>query len=120
MVISMDKEENCSSYEKGISIVKVAAFCFAIISWIATAQGLQEYVFNGKAWQSMLISFGIQSILFVFNLKLPEYFRQIGESIPSNNRQYKKYLFGKKKGTCKATFKWVPLQKIIACFYGYL
>ena len=51
-------------------VLTVAAFCFAIVSWMATARGLQAYVFSGGA-EATLISFGVQSILFVFNLRLP-------------------------------------------------
>lgn len=65
---------------KGIQLVKIAAFCFAIISWIATSEGLKNYVFSGNAWQSYLISFGIQAILFVLNLKLPTFFNRIGKN----------------------------------------
>jgi hypothetical protein len=61
---------------QGIQIIKVAAFSFAIISWIATATGLKNYVFD-QYWQALLISFAIQSILFVFNLKLPFYFSKV-------------------------------------------
>lgn len=64
------------SDKEGIRIVKVAAFCFSIISWIATAEGLNDYVFD-LWWEAYLISFGIQSILFVFNLKLPQYFKKM-------------------------------------------
>lgn len=64
------------SDKEGIRIVKVAAFCFSIISWIATAEGLNNYVFD-LWWEAYLISFGIQSILFVFNLKLPQYFKKM-------------------------------------------
>lgn len=64
------------SDKEGIRIVKVAAFCFSIISWIATAEGLKNYVFD-LWWEAYLISFGIQSILFVFNLKLPQYFKKM-------------------------------------------
>lgn len=28
-------------------VLTVAAFCFAIVSWMATARGLQAYVFSG-------------------------------------------------------------------------
>lgn len=113
----MKKDEPFNSHNEGIRIVKIAAFCFAIVSWFATAQGLQEYVFNGQYWQACMISFGIQSILFVFNLKLPEYFAQIGKRVPNNLRKYRKYHLGKKRGTFKDTFKWTRLQKIIAFFY---
>lgn len=61
---------------QGIQIIKIAAFCFAIISWVATATGLKNYVFD-QYWQALLISFAIQSILFVFNLKLPFYFKKV-------------------------------------------
>lgn len=97
--------------------MKVAAFCFAIISWIATAQGLYEYVFLDYYWQALMISFGVQSILFVFNLKLPEYFQLIGKRIPDSMREKRKYHFGKRKGALKKNFKWSVGQKIIAVFY---
>lgn len=74
------KSDAANTAREGIRIVKVAAFCFAIVSWVATAQGLQEYVFVGKYWRSYLISFAIQSILFVLNLKLPEYFHRINKN----------------------------------------
>ena len=61
--------------EEGFQIITIAAFCFAIISWIATASGLEEFVFKGKYWQALMISFSIQSILFVLNLKLPFYLK---------------------------------------------
>lgn len=63
--------------KKEIQILKIAAFCFAIISWIATAYGLQNYIFQDASWQATLVSFAIQSILFIFNLKLPYYFGKI-------------------------------------------
>ena len=106
------------SHKEGIRIVRVAAFCFAIVSWIATAQGLYEYVFKNHYELSLLISFGIQSILFVFNLKLPEYIAQIGDRFPNNKREHKKYIFWEKKGKEKSTFKWLPIQKLIVVFYA--
>lgn len=102
------------SYLTGIDIIKVAAFAFAIVSWYATASGLSMYVF-GPGWQSGLISFGIQTILFVFNLKLPFYFNHIGENSP--NRAKKKYYFGPNKGNEKSTYKITGLQYVIAGFY---
>ena len=92
--------------KEGIRIVKVAAFCFAIISFIATAQGLSTYVFD-YAWQAYLVSFGIQSILFVFNLKLPFYFKKIGDLVGDDNKKKRK----------NNSYKWTIMQKIIAFFY---
>ena len=68
-----------SSNQDGMYIIKIAALCFAAVSWYATAQGLNTYVFSGTngAWEAGLISFAIQSILFVLNLKLPAYLQQI-------------------------------------------
>lgn len=103
------------SNKEGIKIVKVAAFGFALISWVATAKGLHEYVFTDKYWQALLISFGIQSILFVFNLKLPGYFKKIGDS--SENRIKRKYRIGANKGKEKTTYKWSFYQRLIAVFY---
>lgn len=104
------------SDREGIQIIKVAAFCFAIISWLATAQGLHQYVFSYE-WQAYLVSFGIQSILFVFNLKLPAYFRQIGEKTPEANRVHRKYHWPGKWGKEKESFRWTLMQRVIAIFY---
>lgn len=112
-----EKTKKFDSHIEGIKIVKVAAFCFALVSWIATARGLQEFVFNQQYIQALMISFGIQAILFVFNLKLPEYFQQIGKHTPENQRIHRKYLFGKRKGSLKVSFKWTFSQKIIILFY---
>lgn len=111
-------EKRFDSQKEGIKIVRVAAFCFAIISWIATSQGLYEYVFVNYYWQALMISFGIQSILFVFNLKLPEYFNRIGKRTPDNLREHRRYYFGKRKGNEKKTLKWTSLQKLIVGFYA--
>lgn len=111
-------EQKLKSHEKDeIRIVKVAAFCFALVSWLATGQGLYEYVFRDKYIQAILISFGIQAILFVLNLRLPAYFVKIGELTPSDQREHRKYFFGSKKGMSKNSFKWNLWQKIIAFFY---
>lgn len=108
MVLSNDKEKNLNTEAEGIRIVKIAAFCFALISWIATAQGLHTYVFQEYYWQALLVSFGIQSILFVFNLKLPYYFKKISER---TNAASDKYRTGK--------FKYGKLwQVLIAVFYA--
>ena len=56
-----------------MQIVKTAAFAFAILSWIATAAGLSNYVYTSETqkWLAYLGSFAIQGLLIVFNLKLP-------------------------------------------------
>lgn len=98
----------------GAAIIRVAAFVFAIVSWYATASGLSAYVF-GPGWQSVLISFGIQSILFVLNLKLPFYFNRIGENSPDRIR--KKYHFGSNKGNMRLAYKTTGFQFAIIGFY---
>ena len=85
------KEKRKGSNITGIVLIRIAAFAFAIVSWKATADGLSKYVFESD-WQSGLVSFAIQTILFVFNLKLPFYFAKIGELAP--DREKKKYRFG--------------------------
>ena len=67
-----------------ITIVTTAAFAFSIVSWKATAEGLQSYVFT-NGWEAALISFAIQSILFVLNIKLPFYFHKIGQNTRTNH-----------------------------------
>lgn len=112
----MDKKANNhqTSSKNGITIISVAALSFAVVSWKATAEGLDAYVFE-NGWQSMLISFAIQSILFVFNLRLPFYYKHIGEM--QKVREKKKYRFGPKKGTEKNTYKSTVFQKVILAFY---
>lgn len=114
---NIQQKQRLKSQEKDeIRIVKVAAFCFALVSWLATGQGLYEYVFKDKYIQAILISFGIQAILFVLNLRLPAYFEKIGKLTPDNQREHKKYFFGLKKGQSKSTYKWNFWQKLIAVF----
>lgn len=91
------------SHLTGVSIIRVAAFAFAIVSWYATAAGLSAYVF-GPGWQAGCVSFGIQAILFVFNLKLPFYYNRIGKNLL--NREQKKSFF-------KAT----SYQRVVIIFY---
>lgn len=87
----MDKKSNSISPKtrnaNGITIVKVAAFTFAIVSWNATADGLSTYIFTESQWMATLISFGIQSILFVLNLKLPFYYHKIGKNCPNREKR---------------------------------
>lgn len=114
----MDKNQNKAkknkSHRTGTAIIRVAAFAFAVVSCYATAEGLSLYVF-GPGWQSICISFGIQSILFVLNLKLPAYFNRIGEN--AVDREKKKYWFGSKRGQEKKTYKLTAGQKILGGFY---
>lgn len=80
-----------NSTQASARIIKAAAFCFAVMSWLATAEGLHMYVFN-YAWQAQMISFGVQSILFVLNLKLPYYLEQLGQH-GTAGKKYRKRLF---------------------------
>lgn len=75
----MKKNPSSNKSMSDIAIVTTAAFTFSIVSWKATADGLQSYVFK-NGWEAALISFAIQSILFVFNIQLPFYFHQIGQN----------------------------------------
>ena len=108
------KDRRKTSNVSGITIVRIAAFAFAMVSWKATADGLSDYVFK-SGWQAGLISFAIQAILFVFNLKLPFYITKIGEL--DVNRKKKKYYFGARKGMEKNKYKVTNWQKIIIGFY---
>ena len=77
-------------HRESIKIISVAAFCFSIVSFITTATGLGEFIFTEKqAWQAAIISFSIQSILFVFNLRLPGYFNKINNNIEARNIVFK-------------------------------
>lgn len=84
-VVIMPKKRDLN--KESIKIISVAAFCFSIVSFITTAAGLGDFVFTDKqAWQATIISFSVQSILFVFNLRLPGYFNKINSNI---NAKYK-------------------------------
>lgn len=109
-----NKEKKKKSQRTGTAIIRVAAFAFAVVSCYATAEGLSLYVFD-SGWQSVCISFGIQSILFVLNLKLPAYINRIGEN--AVDREKKKYWIGAKRGQEKNTYKATAGQKILCGFY---
>lgn len=108
-------EKRKRSEVMGVVLIRIAAFAFAMVSWKATADGLSKYVFGSSGWQSGLVSFAIQTILFVFNLKLPFYFEKIGEL--ASDREKKKYHFGAKKGKEKRKFKITAFQRVIIGFY---
>lgn len=60
--------------EKSKNIITIAAFCFSVISWYATSNGLKNYIFketesNGGI-QAYLLSFAIQSILFALSINI--------------------------------------------------
>lgn len=80
----MKKNTASNKSMSDITIVTTAAFAFSIVSWKATAEGLQSYVFT-NGWEAALISFAIQSILFVLNIKLPFYFHKIGQNTRTNH-----------------------------------
>ena len=56
-----------------VRIIKIVSFMLAMVSWIATAQGLQQYIFTESEFQAYAVSFGIQGLLFVVNLNIMDY-----------------------------------------------
>ena len=99
-------------------IVKIAAFCFAIISWVATAKGMSEYVFHNEGWQAYTVSFAIQAILFVFNLKLPAHFGEIGrrareEGVDPNRRKLLILIFYSMILMCSSFFSFVYIANLV-------
>lgn len=102
-------EKRFDSTRESIKIVRVAAFCFAIVSWIATADGLNLYVFENQPIHATLVSFGVQGILFVFNLKLPEYFKRIGTKPHTNTVQNTKNISSSKGYKCVLIALYVAL-----------
>lgn len=59
---------NLNELKNGIKILKISVACMAVLSWLATAGGLQEFVFPGENLKSLLASFAIQAILLVISL----------------------------------------------------
>lgn len=90
-------------------IITIASFCFAVVSWAATAEGMQEYVFTSGI-EAGLISFGIQSILFAFNLRLPYFVENIGRLTPNTKREVRN----------DGSYKWTIRQKLVAVFYFFI
>lgn len=89
---------------KASRLVVYAAFFISVVSWYTTMQGLKDFVFTGSAsggWlenaQAGLISFGIQTILFVINLNIFRYMKRIWCKIPKHDVQ--KSFFGYLKAT---------------------
>lgn len=79
---------------KASRLVVYAAFFISVVSWYTTAQGLKDFVFTGAvsgSWlenaQAGLISFGIQTILFVINLKIFQYMKRVWCKIPKHEIQ---------------------------------
>ncbi len=56
-----------------VRIIKIVSFMLAMVSWIATAQGLKQYIFTESEFQAYAVSFGIQGLLFVVNLNIMDY-----------------------------------------------
>lgn len=54
--------------KNGIKILKISVACMSVLSWLATAGGLQEFVFPGENLKALLASFAIQAILLVISL----------------------------------------------------
>lgn len=102
------KNKNHDQGYKERRIITIASFCFALVSWAATAEGMRKYVFSSGI-EAGLISFGIQSILFAFNLRLPYFVEKIGKLTPDGER--------KKKGN---RYKWTVRQKLVAAFYAFI
>lgn len=64
--------------KKVLKACSIAAFCFALVSFKATADGLAKYVFSkDNALIAYLLSFGIQAFLFMLNLQLPTFIPKI-------------------------------------------
>ncbi len=90
LVVPKEEIQNLPEKKQNSALMKLAAFCFTIISCITTFVGLREFVFSkNDAWQAGLISFAIQTILFVINLKFPEFLHKILENISFDGNKFK-------------------------------
>lgn len=76
----MEKKEEKKNQQGGtkkiknpsVDLLTTAAVSLAIVSCIATASGLSQYVFDkGKYWQALIISTAIQGTLFTLSIKGP-------------------------------------------------
>lgn len=59
---------NLKELENGIKILKISVASMAVLSWLTTAGGLQEFVFPRENLKALLASFAIQAILLVISL----------------------------------------------------
>ncbi|MDC7290702.1 hypothetical protein NXH76_23205 [Blautia schinkii] len=67
MTVKEQKKKKIQSNDYIRSIFASAALATAIVSWFATAQGLQVYVFE-HYWQAAIISAAVQGTLFAFSI----------------------------------------------------
>ena len=58
-------------------ILATCAFGFALISFLSTAIGLNQFAFEDSAWRGFLLSFCIQSILLTLNLNMPKFLSSV-------------------------------------------
>ena len=65
---NMNKKTNTG---KATDMFNLAALCLAVVSWYTTSEGLILYGFQDMKWTAYVISFAVQTMLFVCNLKLP-------------------------------------------------
>lgn len=62
------------------SMLNAAAVCMAVVSFLASAGGLSEFVFVGYPLRALLVSFALQIVLLVLSLNLPVYLRMGAEA----------------------------------------
>lgn len=63
-------------------IISVIAFAMAIVSFVTTKRGMQQYIFEGVL--GGLVSFGVQAMLFSLSMTIPRYWsvmRNIGRIV---------------------------------------
>lgn len=90
IVIPEKKKEDLTVEHQYSNLMRLAAFGFTIISCITTSVGLGGFVFSkNNLWQAGLISFSIQTLLFVLNLKFPEFLYKVLNNVSINGGKVK-------------------------------
>lgn len=68
-------------------VLNAAVLCMMVVSFLATSGGLSEFVFVDHPFRAALVSFALQSVIFILSLRLPLYLRMCSEAKRSRLRQ---------------------------------
>lgn len=61
--------------------IKIVAICLSFISFLSTAEGMENNIFIGHPLRAYMVSLAIQTVMFILSLNLPSY---LGKSSSQN------------------------------------
>lgn len=73
------KNQAVKNAEDNISkTIKIVAICLSFISFLSTAEGMENNIFIGHPLRAYMVSLAIQTVLFILSLNLPGYIGKPG------------------------------------------